>query len=339
MLHAYIESSDGQILEEGITEAGSMASFTAAGTSYANFGVPMVPFFILYSMFGFQRVGDLIWAAADAQTKGFIIGATAGRTTLFGEGLQHQDGHSLVLASTVPTCQAYDPAFAYEMAAIIEVGLKRMYSGPDNCGDSVFYYIAAYNENYEMPARPEHVSIDDVLSGLYRWNDSPIADPKATIVFSGAAQAAARAAQTALAERGIGVELWSATSYKRLREDALEVERWNRLHPTATARVSEVASKLTSAPGPIIAVTDFMKSVPDQIARFVPKTFIPLGTDGFGRSDTRDELRRFFETDAAHIEVAVLSALATEGIIDSSVVAGAIEAHGIDADAPDPRER
>jgi pyruvate dehydrogenase E1 component len=243
------------------------------------------------------------------------------------------------MASSVPTCQAYDPAFAYELAAIIQVGLARMYGGPDNSGDSVFYYIAAYNENYEMPARPEHVSIDDVLSGLYRWNDSPVADPQATIVFSGTAQAAAREAQTALALRGIGVELWSATSYKRLREDALDTERWNRLHPLETPRVSDVAAKLASAPGPIIAVTDFMKSVPDQIARFVPKAFIPLGTDGFGRSDTRDELRRFFETDAAHIEVAVLSALAAEGSLKSSVVAEAIAAHGIDAEAVDPRER
>ena len=339
MLHAYIESSDGQILEEGITEAGSMASFTAAGTSYANFGVPMVPFFILYSMFGFQRVGDLIWAAADARAKGFIIGATAGRTTLFGEGLQHQDGHSLVLASTVPTCQAYDPAFAYELAAIIDVGLTRMYGGPDNSGDSVFYYITAYNENYEMPERPAHVSIDDILSGLYRWSESPVAEPRATIVFSGTAQQAARDAQAALAERGIGVELWSATSYKRLREDALEVERWNRLHPLQSPRISQVATKLGAAPGPIIAVTDFMKSVPDQIARFVPKVFVPLGTDGFGRSDTRAELRRFFETDAAHVEVAVLSALAAAGEIEASVVADAIAAHGIDAETVDPSER
>ena len=301
LLQAYIEGKDGQILEEGITEAGSLASFTAAGTSYAALGVPMVPFFIFYSMFGFQRVGDLIWAAADAGAKGFLIGATAGRTTLLGEGLQHQDGHSLVLASTVPTCQAYDPAFAYELAAVVEAGIERMYGGPDNCGESVFYYLTAYNENYVMPARPAHVSVDDIVSGLYRWNDAPIADPKATIVFSGTAQAAARAAQTALAELGIGVELWSAPSYKRLREDALEVERWNRLHPAAEPRVADVTAKLTSAPGPIIAVTDFMKSVPDQVARFVPKTFVPLGTDGFGRSDTREALRRFFETDAAHL--------------------------------------
>ena len=339
MLHAYIESADGQILEEGITEAGSMASFTAAATSYANFGVPMVPFFVLYSMFGFQRVGDLIWAAADARAKGFIIGATAGRTTLFGEGLQHQDGHSPVLASTVPTCQVYDPAFAYEMATIIEVGLDRMYGGPDNSGDSVFYYLTAYNENYEMPVRPDHVTADDIMSGLYRWSESPIDGPAATIVFSGTAHLAAREAQAALAERGIGVELWSATSYKRLREDALEVERWNRLHPLETPRRSDVATRLGDAPGPIVAVTDFMKSVPDQVARFVPKRFIPLGTDGFGRSDTRPELRRFFETDAAHIEIAVLSALAADGVIDASVVTDAIADHGIDTEAPDPRER
>ncbi|NCY16598.1 MAG: pyruvate dehydrogenase (acetyl-transferring), homodimeric type [Actinobacteria bacterium] len=339
MLHAYIESADGQILEEGITEAGSMASFTAAATSYATLGVPMVPFFILYSMFGFQRVGDLIWAAADARAKGFIIGATAGRTTLFGEGLQHQDGHSPVLASTVPTCQVYDPAFAYEMATIIEVGLQRMYGGPDNSGDSVFYYLTAYNENYEMPVRPEHVTDEDIMSGLYRWSESPIDGPLATIVFSGTAHLAAREAQQALAERGIGVELWSATSYKRLRENALEIERWNRLHPLETPRRSDVATRLGAAPGPIVAVTDFMKSVPDQIARFVPKTFVPLGTDGFGRSDTRARLRRFFETDAAHIEVAVLSALAAEGRIDPSVVIDAIAAHGIDVEAPDPRER
>jgi pyruvate dehydrogenase E1 component len=214
-----------------------------------------------------------------------------------------------------------------------------MYGGPGNTGDPVFYYIASYNENYEMPARPDHVTIDDVISGLYRWSDSPLPDSSATIVFSGTAQRAARDAQAALAERGIGVELWSATSYKRLREDALEVERWNRLHPGEPKRVSDVAAKLGAAPGPIIAVTDFMKSVPDQIARFVPKRFVPLGTDGFGRSDTREHLRRFFETDAAHLEVAVLAALADEGAIDAVVVAEAISSYGIDADAADPRER
>jgi pyruvate dehydrogenase E1 component len=341
LLLSYVESKDGQILEEGITEAGSMASFTAAGTSYATRGVPMVPFFIFYSMFGFQRVGDLIWAAADAQAKGFLIAATAGRTTLMGEGLQHQDGHSLVLASTVPTCHAYDPAFAYEMAAIIRHGLHAMYGGPGGTstdGDGGFYYLTAYNENYEMPARPDGVTDDDIVGGLYRWAPAPEGlEARATIVFSGTAHLAAREAQAALATRGIGVELWSATSYKALREDALSVERWNRLHPLDPPRTSSVARLLTAAPGPIVAVTDFMKSVPDQIARFVPKPFVALGTDGFGRSDTREALRRFFETDAAHVEVAVLSALAADGAVDATAVADAIKRHELDADTPDPR--
>jgi pyruvate dehydrogenase E1 component len=343
LLLSYVEGKDGQILEEGITEAGSMASFTAAGTSYATRGVPMVPFFIFYSMFGFQRVGDLIWAAADAQAKGFLIAATAGRTTLLGEGLQHQDGHSLVLASTVPTCHAYDPAFAYEMAAIIKHGLHQMYGGPGGTsinGDGGFYYLTAYNENYEMPARRDGVTDDDIIGGLYRWAGAPDGvEAQATVIFSGTAQGAARDAQAALAEQGIGVELWSATSYKALREDALSVERWNRLHPLDEPRTSRVADRLGHAPGPIVAVTDFMKSVPDQIARFVPKRFVPLGTDGFGRSDTREALRRFFETDAAHVEVAVLSALATEGVVDSTAVADAIKRHELDADSPDPRTR
>ena len=337
LLISYVESKSGQLLEEGITEAGSLASFTAAGTSYATRGVPMVPFFTLYSMFGFQRVGDLVWAAADAQAKGFIIGATAGRTTLLGEGLQHQDGHSLVLASTVPTCQVYDSAFAYELAAVIENGLQRMYGGPDGAGEGVFYYLTAYNENQIMPPRPDHVTDADIMSGLYKWADAPEGcEAKATIVFSGTMNQGARDAQVALAARGIGAELWSATSYKRIREDALDVERWNRLHPTETPRSAQVTQQLGAAPGPIVAVTDFMKSVPDQIAPYVPKRFVSLGTDGFGRSDTREALRRFFEIDAAHIEIAVLSALAADGVIDASVVASAISDHGIDPDAPNP---
>ena len=348
LLLSYTESQDGQLLEEGLTEAGSMASFTAAGTAYAHRGVPMVPFFICYSMFGFQRVGDLIWAAADAQAKGFMLGATAGRTTLLGEGLQHQDGHSLVLASTVPTCQAYDPAFAYEMAAIIKAGIHRMYGGTDaagasGAGDPVFYYVTLYNENYEMPTRPDGVTDDDILGGLYRWADAPDdLGSQATIIFSGSAQGAARDAQTALAtHHGIGVELWSATSYKRLREEALEAERWNRLHPADEPRVAPVTARLASSSGPIIAVTDFMKAVPDQIGRFVPpgRSFVPLGTDGFGRSDTREALRRFFETDAAHVEVATLAALADAGTIERSVVADAITRLDIDPDTPDPRTR
>ena len=348
LLLSYTESQDGQLLEEGITEAGGMASFTAAGTSYAHRGVPMVPFFIFYSMFGFQRVGDLIWASADAQAKGFMLAATAGRTTLLGEGLQHQDGHSLVLASTVPTCQAYDPAFAYEMAAIIRAGIQRMYgqtdeTGATGAGDSVFYYLTLYNENYPMPAKPDGVSDKAIINGLYRWSPAPDGlEPTATIVFSGSAQVAAREAQAALAEHhGIGAELWSATSYKRLREQALETERWNRLHPTDEPRVADVTALLAQSAGPIIAVTDFMKAVPDQISRFAPlgRRFVPLGTDGFGRSDTREALRRFFETDAAHVEVATLAALADDGAVDRSIVADAIKRHDIDPDLADPRTR
>ncbi len=348
LLLSYTESQDGQLLEEGITEAGGMASFTAAGTSYAHRGVPMVPFFIFYSMFGFQRVGDLIWASADAQAKGFMLAATAGRTTLLGEGLQHQDGHSLVLASTVPTCQAYDPAFAYEMAAIIRAGIQRMYgqtdeTGATGAGDSVFYYLTLYNENYPMPAKPDGVTDEAIINGLYRWSPAPDGlEPTATIVFSGSAQVAAREAQAALAEHhGIGAELWSATSYKRLREQALETERWNRLHPTDEPRVADVTALLAQSAGPIIAVTDFMKAVPDQISRFAPlgRRFVPLGTDGFGRSDTREALRRFFETDAAHVEVATLAALADDGAVDRSIVADAIKRHDIDPDLADPRTR
>ena len=360
LLLSYTESQDGQILEEGITEAGSLASFTAAGTAYATRGVPMVPFYTFYSMFGFQRVGDLIWAAADSQAKGFLLGATAGRTTLLGEGLQHQDGHSLLLASTVPTCQAYDPAYAYEVAAIIRCGLERMYgakdtNGRDGAGESVFYYLTLYNENYAMPARPPGVTDDDIMTGLYRWAPTPDGrDAAATILFSGSAQGAARDAQLTLAERfGVGVELWSATSYKRLREDALSVERYNRLHPGDESLVAPVVERLSGAPGPVIAVSDFMKAVPDQIARFIPpitstskgttttsiRPFITLGTDGFGRSDTRAALRRFFETDEAHVVVAVLSGLAATGEIEIGLVDKAIKEYGLDPELADPRTR
>jgi len=362
LLLSYTESQDGQLLEEGITEAGSMASFTAAGTAYATRGVPMVPFFTFYSMFGFQRVGDLIWAAADAQAKGFLLGATAGRTTLLGEGLQHQDGHSLLLASTVPTCQAYDLAYAYEVAAVIRCGLERMYGGQDakgtdGAGDSVFYYLTLYNENYEMPVRPVDVTDEDIMGGLYKWADAPGgSEAVATILFSGSAQGAARAAQAALAERyGVGAQLWSATSYKRLREDALSVERVNRLHPMDEPRLAPVTELLARAPGPVIAVSDFMKAIPDQISRFVPpiptsgsakkamaptpRPFITLGTDGFGRSDTREALRRFFETDEGHVVVAVLSGLAELGEVKAQVVEDAIKDYGLDPELDDPRTR
>ncbi len=324
LLLSYAEGQDGQLLEEGITEAGSLASWTAAATSYATMGVPMVPFYSFYSMFGFQRVGDLIWSAADSRARGFLMGATAGRTTLLGEGLQHQDGHSHLLASTVPACCAYDPAFAYELGAIVRAGLHRMYG--NGGGDDVFYYITIYNENYRQPRRADFISDEHIQSGLYQWNHAlDGADQQASIIFSGTAHQAARDAQAELAERyGIGVDLLSAPSFKAAREEALEVERWNRLHPDQEPRVPMVTQRLAGGRGPVVAVTDYMTMVPDQIARWVPRRFIPLGTDGFGRSDTRESLRRFFETDAGSVTAAILSALAAEGSLDPAAAKDAI---------------
>jgi pyruvate dehydrogenase E1 component len=331
---SYQESQKGQILEEGITEAGSMASFTAAGTSAIVHGKPMVPFWIFYSMFGFQRVGDLIWAFGDAGGKGFLCGATAGRTTLNGEGLQHEDGHSLLLASTVPNLAAYDPAFAYELGVIVEDGLRRMY-GPDPEG--VFYYLTLYNENYVMPPMPEGAH-DGIVRGLYRFAPAPDGPSRrATIIFSGTAQAAAREAQLLLAaDHDVAAELWSATSYKALREDALAAERWNRLHPTEGRRTPYVTEALSSTSGPVVAVTDFMKAVPDQVSRWVPGTYVSLGTDGYGRSDTRPKLRRHFETDTGHVVLAVLTALAQTDDAKPQEVADAIARYGIDPEAVDP---
>ncbi len=333
MLLSYIESEDGQIIEEGITEAGSLASFIAAGTSYATHGVPTVPFFTFYSMFGFQRVMDLIWAAADARARGFLLGATAGRTTLEGEGLQHTDGHSLLLASAVPTIEAYDPAFAFEIAIIIRHGLQRMYVDQDD----IVYYLTLYNENYVMPPAPDGAA-DGVIEGMYRWAEAPTpAQHRATILFSGTAHTAAAEARDELAAHyGVGAETWSVTSYKKLREEALSVERWNRLHPSQTTRQPLVTTRLSQTQGPIIAVTDFVRAVPDQISRWAPRPFLSLGTDGFGRSDARAEQRRFFETDTAHIVVGVLSALADTGQVASAQVDDALQRYGIDTEATEP---
>jgi pyruvate dehydrogenase E1 component len=330
MLLSYAEAKNGQILEEGITEAGSMASWIAAATSYATRGVPMVPFFTFYSMFGFQRVGDLIWSAADARARGFLMGATAGRTTLMGEGLQHNDGHSPLLASVVPVCQVYDPAFAYEVAEIVKDGLVRMY-GPQP--EDIFYYLTLYNENYVQPPKPPGCE-QGIVEGLYKWAEGPEGLPRhATILFSGSAQGSARSAQLDLADHyGVSAELWSATSYKRLREEALGIERWNRLHPDLPARTPKVTELLTGSGPVVVAVTDYLKAVPDQIARFVPTTFIPLGSDGFGRSDTRAELRRFFEIDTGHVVTAVISGLARAGLIALAAFADALERYDIDAD-------
>src|SRR5436190_5761193 len=285
-------------------------------------------------MYGFNRVGDLIWAGADSMARGFLIGATSGRTTLAGEGLQHCDGHSQVLASTVPSLQAYDPAFAFEVAEIVKDGLRRMY-GDDP--EDVFYYLTLYNEPYKQPEMPEGAA-EGIVRGLYKFADAPEGcRHRASILFSGSAQGAAREAQQLLAEHhDVGAELWSVTSYKSLREDALSAERWNRLHPTEQARTPYVTEVLTDAEGPFVAVTDFMKAVPDQVARWVPGTFLPLGTDGFGRSDTRAALRRHFETDAPNVVVAVLQALAQSGEGKQEAVADAIARYELDTEAPDP---
>jgi pyruvate dehydrogenase E1 component len=344
LLLSYSESERGQILEEGITEAGSMSSFIAAGTSYATRGVPMVPFYTFYSMFGFQRVGDLIWQAADMRVRGFLMGATAGRTTLLGEGLQHQDGHSLLLASSVPAVQAYDPAFAYEVGAIVKAGLERMYGpGTPEHERDVFYYLTLYNENYVMPAIPEDRAAEfeeGAVRGLYRWAAAPEGHSRrATILFSGSAHGAARAAAAELAEHyDVAVELWSATSYKALREEAMAVERWNRLHPSQERQTPLVTRLLADSEGPITAVSDFMQMVPEQIGRYVPdgRPFHVLGTDGMGRSDTREALRRFFEIDAGHVVVGVLTGLLDSGVVDAATVDDAISRYDIDPEAVDP---
>ncbi len=337
LLLSYREASNGRILEEGITEAGSMATLTAAGTSYATWGQPMIPFFIFYSMFGFQRVGDLIWSFGDQRGRGFLLGATAGRTTLAGEGLQHCDGQSQLLASAYPNCAAYDPAFAYEMGVIIRDGIERMYGPePEDC----FYYLTLYNENYPMPAMPEGVE-EGIVRGLYRFRTAPETNgngKRAQILASGTAMLAALDAQQILADDyGVAADVWSATSYKMLREEALSTERWNRLHPTEPARTPYVTELLNDSEGPIVAVTDFMKAVPDQVARFAPRPFASLGTDGYGYSDTRVALRRHFEVDAANIVIAVLHGLAQTEAVKSEVVEEAIARFDVDPDKVDPR--
>jgi pyruvate dehydrogenase E1 component len=336
MLLSYREASDGQILEEGITEAGAMGSFTAAGTAYATHAEPMIPFYIFYSMFGYQRVGDLVWAFGDARGRGFMLGATAGRTTLNGEGLQHEDGHSPLLFSAVPNVRVYDPAFAYELAVIVRDGMRRMYA--DN--EDVFYYLTLYNENYAMPPMPDGVE-DGIIRGLYLFRAAPSARAHhARIVASGTAMGAALEAQKLLAEQhDVAVDLYSATSFQLLRTDAIEVERWNRLHPDAEPRVPYLVEQLGGSDGPIVAVSDYMKIVPDQIGRFAPQPFIPMGTDGYGRSDTRGALRRHFEVDAASVTVAVLDGLAQQERIPRHVVGAALEQYEINAETPDPRVR
>jgi pyruvate dehydrogenase E1 component len=335
---SYREAVDGQVLEEGITEAGSMASFQAAGTAYASHGLAMIPFYIFYSMFGFQRTGDQMWAFGDARGRGFLMGATAGRTTLAGEGLQHDDGHTHILASTVPNVRGYDPAFAYELAAIVREGITRMH-GPKP--EDVFYYITIHNENQVQPARPTGVSDADILGGIYRFAAAPRlgkGSHRARLIGSGAILAQVIAARDLLAERfGVAAEVYSAPSFPLLRRDALAVDRWNRLHPSAKKpRIPHVTTVLPASGGPIIAATDWMKALPDMVSRWLPADYLSLGTDGFGRSGTREDLRALFEIDASHIAAGTLAALARSGDLPAARAAAAIADLGIDPDKLDP---
>ena len=329
----YKESTDGDILEEGITEAGALSSFIAAGTAYATHGVNTIPFFVFYSMFGFQRVGDLIWAAADSRCRGFLLGGTAGRTTLAGEGLQHQDGNSHLLAYPVPNLVAYDPAFAYELAAIIEDGIRRMYTEQE----SVFYYLTVMNEQYAMPPMPAGVK-PGILKGMYRFGASrnPDAALRAQLLGSGTILPEVIKAQAMLEQYGVAADVWSVTSYSELYRDGHACERWNILHPAGEPRVPYVTQCLGQAPGVIVAASDYVKALPDSIDRWLPRPPTVLGTDGFGRSDNRAALRDFFEVDARFVTLATLAALARERQIDRGLVQKAIADLGIDPEKVDP---
>jgi pyruvate dehydrogenase E1 component len=331
-LMSYREDKKGQMLEEGINEAGSLCSWMAAGTAYSNHGINMVPFYIFYSMFGFQRVGDFIWASGDIQARGFLLGATAGRTTLAGEGLQHQDGHSQLVATTVPNCVAYDPAYAYELAVIIQDGLRRMYAEQEN----IFYYITLMNENYVQPPLPAGAEAG-ILSGGYLLQSGGRGKVRATLLGSGTILRECLAAAKILEnDYGIPADVLSITSFSELRREALESERWNLLHPSEPARVPYVRQLLQKQEGAVVAATDYVRTVPDQIRQWVPGRYVTLGTDGFGRSDSRAALCRHFEVDRNYIAVAALKALADEGQVDPVTVARAITALGVDPDKPVP---
>jgi pyruvate dehydrogenase E1 component len=329
---SYREDKKGQILEEGINEAGALCSWMAAGSAYSNHGVHMVPFYIFYSMFGFQRVGDFIWAAGDLQTRGFLMGATAGRTTLAGEGLQHQDGHSQLLATMVPNCRAYDPAYAYELAVIVQDGLRRMYAE----GENIFYYVTVMNENYAMPAMPAGAE-EGILKGIYALPSTTAAKADATLIGSGTIlREVIAAAEMLRQEHGVHCEVMSATSFSELRRDALDCERWNLLNPTATPRVPFVSGALAGREGPFIAASDYVRNVPEQIRQWIPGRFEVLGTDGYGRSDARAALRHHFEVDRRFIVLATLRALVAEGRMPASRLEGVVTALGIDPDKPNP---
>jgi pyruvate dehydrogenase E1 component len=337
VLLSYREEKDGQILEEGITEAGSMASFTAAGTAYANYNLPSVPFYMYYSMFGFQRIGDMAWAFADSRGKGFLMGGTAGRTTMLGEGLQHQDGHSHVLSSTVPTCISYDPAFAYEMAIVLQDGLKRMYADDEQ----IFYYVTMYNEDYVHPEMPQGDGVrEGILRGLYKFKSAIKGAAVAQLFGSGTILNEVLKAQEILSSKyGVEVDVWSVPSYTELRRDALDIERWNRLHPSEAEKKPYLLTALSDAKGPIVAASDYMKVIPDSLAPWLGSRLVTLGTDGFGRSDNREHLRRHFEVDAAAVVAATLSKLVREGSVKAKVAQKAFADLGIDTEGSDPSRK
>jgi pyruvate dehydrogenase E1 component len=335
----YAESASGQLLQEGITEAGALSTFIALSTAYATWGQPMVPVYLFYSMFGFQRVGDLAWALGDMRGRGILAGCTAGRTTLMGEGLQHDDGQSPLLASTNPAALVYDASFAYEVAVIMEAAVTDMLGAAPQ---DRFWYLTLYNETYPMPALPEGADGEAVrqgiIDGVYRFAAAPevTGNLRTSLCFSGPMWTIAVDAQRILAEYGIAADLFAVTSWSNLRTDALEVERWNRLHPEAEPRTAVITKALGDGPDPVVAITDYMRGVPDQVARFVDRPYTSLGTDGFGRSDARDALRSYFEVDSANLVVAVLQQLAQGGRIARSVVAEAIADLGIDTDGAAP---
>jgi pyruvate dehydrogenase E1 component len=320
------------MIEEGINEAGGLCSWIAAGTAYSNHGINMVPFYIFYSMFGFQRVGDFIWAAGDIQARGFLLGATAGRTTLAGEGLQHQDGHSQLVATTVPNCVAYDPAFAYELAVIVHDGMRRMYVDQEN----IFYYITVMNENYQQPALPKGAQ-EGILKGAYLLQNGGRGKVRTTLLGSGTILRECIAAAKILEnDYGVPADVFSVTSFSELRKEALEIERWNMMHPTEAGRVPYIQTLLQDRADPIVAATDYVRNVPDQIRQWVGGRYVTLGTDGYGRSDSRAALRKHFEVDRSYIVVAALKALADEGKVDQATVTGAMKALGVDPSKPVP---
>jgi pyruvate dehydrogenase E1 component len=328
----YREDIKGQILEEGINEAGAMSSWIAAGSAYSAHGVSMIPFYIFYSMFGFQRIGDLAWAAADMQVRGFLMGGTAGRTTLAGEGLQHQDGHSLVVAGTIPNCISYDPTFAYELAVIIHSGMKRMYQ----LKEKVFYYISVMNENYQHPAMPRGVE-EGIIKGIYCLQEGEEKGLKVQLMGSGTIlREVIAAARLLKKDFKINADVWSVTSVNELTREAQSCTRWNQLHPTKKARRSYIETQLQGRKGPVIISTDYIRAYAEQIREYVSSRFVSLGTDGFGRSDTRENLRIFFEVNRFYVVVASLKALSDSGDIDSKVVQQAIKKYGIDPEKPNP---